>query len=147
MNKMNLIKKLYEREANLRKTFEEAAKTVDSEKMKACGKDEQALLTEILAEGETFGKMLRLYREMKERGNKRLDLKENYDKPEKIIEMLKEFGVTEFTFSSTWSNAMANAWVFTKLGFKMSGMLEINGEYKNFTTGDYEKAPAILFTL
>ena len=91
--------------------------------------------------------MMRLYTEMKQRGNKLLDVSGSYTEPEEIIQMFKEFGVTEFTFSSNWTNAMDTAWAFTKMGCNLKGMVEIYSDNKKFMGNEYEKGPAFLFTL
>lgn len=144
---MKKIAKFYERNLDLEKRFNEAEKVNDEKSMDACREGYQKLLQEVRAEGEDFGDMMRLYSEMKKRGNKLLDLSGSYKDPERIVRVFREFGVTEFTFSSTWSNAMDVAWAFTKLGCSLVGMTEIYSDNKKFMSKEYEKGPAFLFTL
>ena len=115
--------------------------------IEACQKGHQELLEEVRAEGETFGDMMRLYSEMKQQGNSRLDLSGTYRKPEEVIRIFRDFGVTEFTFSSTWSSAIQTSWAFTQLGCTLKGMTEVHGTKRDFQTGEYEKVPAFLFSL
>lgn len=147
MKKIEMIAKFYERNLDLEKRFHEAEKANDEKGMDVCREGYQELLQEIRAEGENFSNMMRFYSEMKQRGNKLLDVSGSYTEPERIIQMFKEFGVTEFTFSSTWSNAMDVAWAFTKLGCSLVGMTEIYSDNKKFMSKEYEKGPAFLFTL
>ena len=100
-----------------------------------------------MQKGETFGDMMRLYSEMKQQGNSRLDLSGTYRKPEEVIRIFREFGVKEFTFSSTWSSAIQTSWAFTQLGCTLKGMTEVHGTKRDFQTGEYEKVPAFLFSL
>ena len=144
---MKMIAKFYERNLDLKKRFNEAEKAKDEKGMEACREGYEELLQEVRAEGEDFGNMMRLYSEMKKRGNERLDLSGTCRDPERIIRVFREFGVTEFTFSSTWSNSMETAWAFTKMGCSLKGMVEIYSDNKKFMGNEYEKGPAFLFTL
>lgn len=147
MKKLEMIAKFYGRNLSLKERFHEAEKVNDEKGMEACRKDYEDLLQEVRAEGEDFGNMMRLYSEMKKRGNERLDVSGSYTEPEEIIQMFKKFGVTEFTFSSNWTNAMDTAWAFTKMGCNLKGMVEIYSDNKKFMGNEYEKGPAFLFTL
>lgn len=144
---MKKIAKFYERNLDLEKRFHEAEKANDEKGMDVCREGYQELLQEIRAEGENFSNMMRFYSEMKRRGNKLLDVSGSYTEPERIIQMFKEFGVTEFTFSSNWTNAMDTAWAFTKMGGTLKGMVEIYSDNKKLMSNEYEKGPAFLFTL
>lgn len=144
---MKKIAKFYERYLDLEKRFNEAEKASDEKVMEACREGYLELLQEVRADGEDFSYMMRLYTEMKQRGNKLLDVSGSYTEPERIIQMFKEFGVTEFTFSSNWTNAMDTAWAFTKMGCSLKGMVEIYSDNKKFMSNEYEKGPAFLFTL
>ena len=147
MKKMEIIAKFYERNMDLEKRFHEAEKANDEKGMDACREGHQELIQEVRTEGEDFSNMMRLYTEMKQRGNKLLDVSGSYTEPERIIQMFKKFGVTEFTFSSNWTNAMNTAWAFTKMGCSLKGMVEIYSDNKKFMSNEYEKGPAFLFTL
>lgn len=81
---------------DLEKKFNEAEKVSDEKGMEACREGYQELLQEVRADGEDFSSMMRLYNEMKQRGNKLLDVSGSYTEPERIIQMFKEFGVKEF---------------------------------------------------
>lgn len=147
MKKMEMIARFYEKNLDLEKKFNEAEKASDEKGMEACREGYQELLQEVRADGEDFSSMMRLYSEMKQRGNKLLDVSGSYTEPERIIQMFKEFGVKEFTFSSNWTNAKDTAWVFTKMGRNLKGMVEIYSDNKKLMNNEYEKRPAFLFTL
>ena len=120
MKKMEMIARFYGRNEELERKFEAAEKAGDTKTMDACQDAYQGLLQEVRAKGEAFGDMMRLYSDMKKHGNSRLDLSGTYREPEKILETFREFGVTEFTFSSTWSSAIQVAWAFTQMGCTLS---------------------------
>lgn len=109
MKKMEMIARFYEKKLDLEKKFNEAEKASHEKGMEACREGYQELLQEVRADGEDFSSMMRLYSEVKQRGNKLLDVSGSYTEPERIIQMFKEFGVKEFTFSSNWTNAMDTA--------------------------------------
>lgn len=147
MTKMDMIERFYRRNEELERKFEAAEKAGDAKTMDACQDAYQDLLQEVRAEGEAFGDMMRLYSDMKKQGNSRLDLSGTYREPEKILETFREFGVTEFTFSSTWSSAIQVAWEFTQMGCTLKGMTEIYGSGRKLMSNEYEKVPAYLFSL
>ena len=147
MTKMEMIERFYGRNEELERTFAAAEKAGDAAAMDACQDGYQDLLQEVRAEGEAFGDMMRLYSDMKKHGNSHLDLSGTYREPEKILKTFREFGVTEFTFSSSWSSAIQVAWAFTQMGCTLKGMIEIYGSGQKFMSNEYERIPAFLFSL
>ena len=147
MTKMGMLERFYQRHEELERKFDAAEKAGDTKAMDACQDSHQNLLQEVRVEGEAFGDMMRLYSEMKQQGNSRLDLSGTYRKPEEIIRIFRDFGVKEFTFSSTWSSAIQVSWAFTQLGCTLEGMIEIYGSGRKFMSNEYEKVPAFLFSL
>lgn len=147
MTKMEMLERFYQRHEELERKFDAAEKAGDTKAMDACQDSHQNLLQEVRVEGEAFGDMMRLYSEMKQQGNSRLDLSGTYRKPEEIIRIFRDFGVKEFTFSSTWSSAIQVSWAFTQLGCTLEGMTEIYGSGRKFMSNEYEKVPAFLFSL
>ncbi len=147
MTKMDMIERFYGRNEELERTFAAAEKAGDAAAMDACQDAYQDLLQEVRAEGEAFGDMMRLYSDMKKHGNSHLDLSGTYQEPEKILKTFREFGVTEFTFSSSWSSAIQVVWAFTQMGCTLKGMIEIYGSGRKIMSKEYEKVPAFLFSL
>ena len=147
MTKMEMLERFYERHEELERKFDAAEKAGDTKAMDACQDSHQNLLQEVRVEGEAFGDMMRIYSEMKQQGNSRLDLSGTYRKPEEIIRIFRDFGVKEFTFSSTWSSAIQVSWAFTQLGCTLEGMIEIYGSGRKFMSNEYEKVSAFLFSL
>ena len=147
MTKMEMLERFYERHEELERKLDAAENDGNTRAIEACQKGHQELLEEVRAEGETFGDMMRLYSEMKQQGNSRIDLSGTYREPEKILETFREFGVTEFTFSSTWSSAIQVAWAFTQMGCTLEGMTEIYGSGRKFMSNEYEKVPAYIFKI
>lgn len=66
------------------------------------------------------------------------------DSVDSIISTLNDNYITEFTISSVASGLMTVLAMFDKQGFKVAGMTEVNSEYKNFTTGEVERIPALV---
>ena len=147
MTKMEMLERFYGRHEELERKLDAAENDGNTKAVEACQKAHQELLEEVRAEGEAFGDMMRLYSEMKQQGNSRLDLSGTYREPEEIIRIFRDFGVKEFTFSSTWSSAIQVSWAFTQLGCTLKGMTEVHGTKRDFQTGEYEKIPAFLFSL
>ena len=145
MTKMEMLERFYERHEELERKLDAAENDGNTRAIEACQKGHQELLEEVRAEGETFGDMMRLYSEMKQQGNSRLDLSGTYRKPEEVIRIFREFGVKEFTFSSTWSSAVETAWLFQKEGCSLEGLVEINSQHQAFMSNEYEKAHGYLF--
>ena len=147
MTKMEMLERFYERHEELERKLDAAENDGNTRAIEACQKGHQELLEEVRAEGETFGDMMRLYSDMKKHGNSLLDLSGTYQEPEKILKVFREFGVKEFTFSSTWSSAVQVAWQFTQLGCKLKGMTEIYGSGQKFMSNEYERIPAYVFEI
>ena len=147
MTKMEMLERFYQRHEELERKFDAAEKAGDTKAMDACQDSHQNLLQEVRVEGEAFGDMMRLYSDMKKHGNSHLDLSGTYREPEKILKTFREFGVTEFTFSSSWSSSIQVAWAFTQMGCTLKGMIEIYGSGRKFMSKEYEKVPAFLFSL
>ncbi|MDY2853037.1 MAG: hypothetical protein SOT33_06030 [Acidaminococcus fermentans] len=137
----------WNRQNALQVKFDAAEKSGDAKTMEACQDAYQDLLLEVQAEGEDFGDMMRRYSDMKKHGNSRLDLSGPYWNPEKIIQVFRAFGVTEFTFSSSWSSAIRVAWAFTQMGCTLKGMTEIYGSARKIMSNEYEKVPALVFAI
>lgn len=85
-------------------------------------------------------------RNRKRTGNKLLDFNDviwDRDIPE-IVDTLKRMGEAEFTISSKFSSIVDTIAAFNKLGVTLIGITEVNANYKNFGTGEFERIPAFL---
>lgn len=80
------------------------------------------------------------------KGNHCLDFNNlnNTDIAGLVLEM-KEQGIHEFTFSSTWSSAVEQAWELEQAGCSCQGLVKIVGGCKYREDGD--EVPAFLFKL
>lgn len=147
--KKDELKRDYDRFEELKKAYDEAKNTDDENGMKTAKAAYKELLDSVHEKGEEYCFMSRLYNEMRERGNKCIDISEpyQYEDAGKLIGRLKDFGFECFTFSSTWSGALETAWEFTQSGCTMDGMVEISGSSKAIMSDDYEKVHAFLFKL
>lgn len=109
--------------------------------------DYQELLEEVRSEGKAYGNLMRLYCEMKRRGNERID----FDSPFSLmteaewLHTLRTYGIKEFTLSSGWSSAVESAWKLQEAGAKLEGLIEINGDRIGWKQEEVERKPAYLF--
>lgn len=62
---------------------------------------------------------------------------------DQIAENLKEFGISEFTISSTFSSLINTLAELEKRGYRMAGLTEVNAPYTNFMENTYARIPAI----
>ena len=145
---MEKIVAMYEENRKNEAAYDAAEAANDQDKMEAERTRHHELCLEARDNGKDFCFMLRLYTSMKERGNVMIDLNDVHDyQVEEVAGILHKFGVKKFTFSSTWSSAISAVWDFCQHGFTMAGMIQINGECQDFRTGEWKKAPAIVFTV
>ncbi|MCD8216025.1 MAG: hypothetical protein LUC97_10365 [Clostridiales bacterium] len=143
--KNNNFENDYAREQELYISFDKAEENEKAEIRKA----HDSLWKEITAKGEDYTKLYKLYSETKERENDYIDLSDViWDKEVKpLLDSFRKFGISKFTFSSTWSSAVETAWLFQKNGCKLEGLVEINGRHKDFMSKEYEKVHGYLFSL
>lgn len=102
----------------------------------------------IEAKGIGYARLYHLFAEAQEQGNERIDLHDAIwdSRVKPLIDSLREFGIEEFTFSSTWSSAVETAWLFLQNGCSLQGLIQINGQSNTFS-GEPDKIPAYLFRL
>lgn len=61
-----------------------------------------------------------------------------------IVESCREYGVNEFTISSTFSSLLATLAKFEKLGCELVGLTSVKTRYTNPFTHEKEIKPAVL---
>lgn len=139
----NYFEALYLENTRLEKAYEEAG--TDTEK-KAIADAHNTLMQELENKGEIALWVWRNYEISRKNGNEMLDISEVLwdNKVAGLIECLRDCGITAFTFSSTWSSAVETAWLFTKEGCTLEGIIEIKGN-KNFLTRKQEMKHGYLF--
>ena len=127
--------------------YDEAESQKNTEGMEAARKSYQELIKKIKERGKNYEKVFKLYEAAAERGNDYIDLNDViWDKEVAgLIASLRENGIEHFTFSSTWSSTVETAWLFTKNGCTLKGMVQINSAYKAIASEEYERIPAYLF--
>jgi len=55
----------------------------------------------------------------------------------------KRFQIKSFTISSPHSNMADSLWALQQLGCRITGMTQINSQFKNYETGAYDKISAL----
>lgn len=147
---MRSLENDYRRYEEINKAYDAAGKTEEAgEKARAAYQD---LLTEVRTEGKDYGKLMRLYTEMKEHENTYIDIKDpdEYEDVAHLIETLRTYGIKAFTFTSGWSSALESLWNLEKAGARNQGMIEVNGN-KEYHFGkeepSFEKKHGFLFTI
>lgn len=64
-----------------------------------------------------------------------------------IVEACREYGIHEFTISSTYSSLIETMAEFEKLGCKLAGLTTVKTRHIDFLTQEKEIKPAILMKL
>ena len=103
----------------------------------------------IEAKGRAYADTFRIYKDARDNGNSRLDISEPHETrniPE-LIKNLKEYGISEFTFSSGWSSAIEVSWEFLQNGCELAGMVKVFTGHMAFMSDERETAPAYLFRI
>lgn len=138
----------YRRITEIKAAYEAARAAGNENRMDAARADMKAINTEIGAESKEYGRILRFLEDSRENENERLDIADNIwdHEVEGLVQTMITAGIKEFTFSSTWTSATETAWLFTKLGCSLKGMVEINGS-KDFMSETFEKKHAFLFAI
>ena len=141
--KKNIFEATYAQEQELKKAYDAATDEAGKEKIRA---DHAALMKGIEELGAVACRIWREYETARDNGNTRLDISEVvWDKDvESLISCMRENGIAEFTFSSTWSSAVETAWLFTQNGCELGGLVEVNGSM-NHLAGGHEKKHGYLF--
>lgn len=151
MKKLDNVIDLYNRMLDLNARRKEAEKeTFNPAYMAAIRKitaGYASLLKEKMAQGKEFGFMFRLYSEMRFRENSWIDIYDLESEPAVLIRIFQDFGVREFTFSCSYSDAQKTVWKFVESGCKIAGMVKINSSLHIPGTNGYEKVPALLLTV
>lgn len=146
---LELMKKYYEQVQVLKNAYD-TAKEQGDEAGKAAAKERHRVWKEtVMAEGEDFWRVFKLYENARERGNEHIDFHEviwDKDVPA-LIDRLRKAGIQKFTFSSTWSSTVKTAWLFLQNGCKLEGMTEINGTCTSVFSEEYERVPAYVFSI
>ena len=148
-NKKNVFEEDCRKEAENVEAYKAAKDAGDEEAMAKARDSHNAHMKELEGKGKIYCRIFWEYMQSMESGNEYLDIKDTvWDRDvEALITCMRENGVEHFTFSSTWSSAVETAWLFTKCGCKLEGLIEINSQIRDFMTGEYEKAHGYLFSL
>lgn len=127
-------------------SYHESLSEEEKEKVRA---DYKAWADRIEAKGKDYADTFRIYKDARDNGNSRMDINEPYQTRNipKLIASLRTSGVTEFTFSSTWSSAVKEGWEFIQNGCELAGMTEVFTGSTKFMSNEKETTPAYLFRL
>jgi hypothetical protein len=145
------MNKYFEEDYQTRIALEKAYDEAETEESKDAIREKAQRLDEAInAKGKSYRRLFRAYLDMKERGNEHLDFGRDAiwerDIPE-IVTSLKENNIKAFTLSARSTDAIETAAGFEKAGCQLIGLTEINGYFPSFFNNEYEKMPALLFSL
>ena len=140
----NIFEATYEKVQELKKAFDIATDEVSRDEIRGAY---AATMQGLDSLGTEERIIWRAYEESRDCGNEYLDLHDciQEDRVSGLIKALRENGISKFTFSSNWSSAVETAWLFTKEGCSLEGIIEINSTHKKFMSDEYEKAHGYLF--
>jgi hypothetical protein len=130
----------------IKASYHESLSEEEKEKVRA---DYKAWADGIEAKGKDYADTFRIYKDARDNGNSRMDISEPHEHRDipQLIANLKEYGVTEFTFSSGWSSAIEASWEFLQNGCELAGMVEVFTGHTAFMSDEKETAPAYLFRI
>lgn len=143
MKLMEKVAKYYELVDHAKNYIVEAKKSNVQRDLDRARDEYMYLMEAVRLEGECFCSMFRLYSDMKEDGNTLLNISDDYSDPENIMKLFKACEIVKFTYSSRWSDALKNAYVFEQSGYRIDGMTEVNGGSRN----NNQKIPALVFEM
>lgn len=143
------FEKNYARELEIRRKYKEAEAQGSKEGMADAAGAYQVFRNSIMAEGDVYAGIYRLYSQAQDRGNECIDI--DNDIPEskagELADAFRSYGIKRFTYSSVWSGAARAAWQFIQHGWVLEGMAEVSsGDIKLFSDV-YEKTYAYVFSI
>ena len=143
---MNIFEEAYRGIQEAKKAYAAATSEAEKDAARAIYKQATAKLEGL---SSTEKRIWSAYETAKDCGNEYLDLNDTIrdNAVEGMVACMKEYGITAFTFSSTWISAVETAWLFQKAGCTLAGLIEINSRHKAFMSDEYEKAHGYLFKL
>ena len=143
---MNIFEEAYRGIQEAKKAYAAATSEAEKDAARAIYKQATAKLEGL---SSTEKRIWSAYETAKDCGNEYLDLNDTIrdNAVEGMVACMKEYGITAFTFSSTWISAVETAWLFQKAGCTLAGLIEINSQHKDFLSDEYEKAHGYLFKL
>lgn len=147
MKNLETLNKFWDRKVELEKVFDKAEAAEDQAGMDAARASYQDLLSEVREGGDDASSMMRFVSSMRERGNQYIDVDSPHDDPEDVDRMFRAYGVTSFVLDSSWTSAIEYAWKMQELGWKLSGMVEVNSKTQKFMSDEYEKVHGLFFSL
>ena len=143
------FEKNYAREQEIRRMHDAAQTQGSREGMSDAVDAYQSFRNSIMAEGDIYARIYRLYSQARDRGNRYVDISDNTDAENagKMADAFRRHGIEKFTYSSCWSGAARAAWQFIQHGWALEGMAEVsNGDIKLFSDV-YEKTYAYVFSI
>ena len=143
--KNNNFETEYSEITEIKSQYEEAIEADDDDLKSLAKARMNSLRGDIEAKGDDYEYMFSLYEDARDKGNEYLDIDNlNNGRVAAWVELVKVYGIERFTFSSTWSGAVEQAWELQKAGCNPIGLVEINKGYRS-RFSDYEKGHAWLF--
>ena len=146
--KKNIFEEIYEKVQEAKEAYDAATDEGGKKEAREINREAMRRLESF---NETELQLWRDYESSRDRKNEILDIRDNYTEREdavrEMVNCMRENGITEFTFSSTWGGAVETAWFFQKAGCTLAGLVEINSVYKKYRSDEYEKAHGYLFKI
>ena len=143
------FEKNYAREQEIRRMHDAAQTQGSREGMSDAVDAYQSFRNSIMAEGDIYARIYRLYSQARDRGNRYVDISDDTDAESagKMADAFRRHGIEKFTYSSCWSGAARAAWQFIQHGCILEGMLEINGPHTEIGSDRHEKVYGYVFSV
>ena len=143
------FEKNYAREQEIRRMHDAAQAQGSREGMSDAVDAYQSFRGSIMAEGDIYARIYRLYSQARDRGNQYVDIADDMDAENagEMTDAFRKYGIDRFTYSSGWSGAARAAWQFIQHGYILEGMLEINGSHTEIGSDKHEKVYGYVFSV
>lgn len=143
------FEKNYMKEQEIRRQFDVADKHNNEEDRSSARDTYQEFKNKIMAQGDVYASIYRLYSRSRERGNECIDIDTDIEgsKAGELADAFRSYGIKKFTYSSAWSGASETAWQFIQHGWVLEGMAEIYSGDREFMSDKYIKAHGYVFSI
>lgn len=143
------FEKNYAREQENRQQFNTEKTQKSEDGRKAAVAAYQEFRDYIMAQGDVYAGIYRLYSQSRDRGNECIDIDRDIEgsKAGELADAFRSYGIQKFTYSSGWSGAAEAAWQFIQHGWKLEGMAELYSGSRKFMSDEYIKTHGYVFSI
>lgn len=142
----NKFEKAYQENRRIRAAYQKAKAEDDQAGMDRAREDMAGWKEQWKREPKPFGEIYMQYEDSRDNGNEILNIGDYIRNVGEWIEFLKENGIRKFSFSSSWSGAIQNAWELQENGCRLVGMANVR-KYAGTWDPEGESRGALVFEI